>query len=1361
MKKTSMMSRTLLISAAMAVSALPSSSIASPYASGVTNVSGTVSFYLNEGGGNVTVTYEDGTTNANFDGITTGTNVPAGKQSFSAAGHNGYAISVTKLGNGTPQQISVDTNVFNLWPSPRGVSVNQNAKYGNVFGRIYVDNSTAGSQNVIFTNTTPPTTNTYSKGRGIYALNSDESEALGKGSTAAGTGAFIVNASSPYHIRVAPDNTLLVGDFSTANANIWQFAPDLTSSNLVFTTTGQTAAAAAGVHGDMFGTPLMTGSLAQGNLVLWTGDGGMAVPNGVLDPAITLGPGTGVGYFNNIYRYDIGAGPLPWNHPPNYAYSVGLSGIAELTVDLDLGKDGKIIAEFGRSNLSNPDVQILDPTGANVLWTSWNDTGGNSDPWRGEATGGNDGGLYGGIRVSPDGRYLAGMDINNGITIANLTNGIPDDASIFGIQNLSATGNARGMGWDAADNIYTVSSGQGLMRTWSLGLTTTCITSNDITGTNGSFQLILPPVNATVVATAPLASQNYINNASPGTPIPGAVTFTLSTNSLPAPLVLNFLLTGSGILNTNYTLGVGTNADNVVITPTNLTFPAGTYPHGGNWSAVVSVTPTAIPVSGPSLTVGFTVLGGVQDLAGSPAKATVSIQNTGPQLLFYTNNISAFGGGVGNTMNRNVPGDYAKFRIIRWGDTNGPGNSASSITPTYYTITNFVYGGTAAFPADYTAQSQRGDPSFDGVLQSPSDGAPGVRVNPGDVTVIAVDGNPVRHANVNAPAVNVTIIINPTNSVTGTNATSSEGYSYSVVPGGVTLTEFDNAIGGEVVLWSDPLTNAFASTNWTLTFASTNFAALPVPPVVLPNYTNDETAINNSGTNDFRVEFGVNTMANDSVPQSAAMVANGWTNALRMTVNKDGEGTVCGVNVFPQNVNFAGNYALRFSMYLSLESSAVGNPYAGTYPFEYALFGVNTTGSNCDWRTSFSVPANPGYAAPTNADGVWFAIDAGYGSITPADFDAFTSPALPNTGIGNDYQSANSLSQNGVFKSPPFASQVTGNTGGGEPVNQWVDVSVEITTHTNVSVFMNRSQVIPSFNMTNSGNYVQGKPMLGYLDPIPNVSDSSAFVYYSNVRIVELAPFIYAHPTSLIVTQGANVSFTSSTWLGTPTITNTWYQASSALTPTLAVQTNTASTTNITSTLSLLNVQLGTNYQVVASDPAGYETGKVASLEVIIPPTNNNVSAGSNFVKFVAIASGPSTPTFQWKTNGVNLVNNTHYAGVTTGTLTITNTELSDAMVYSVAITNAAGGMVLSASLGVSAPQPTFSTVAISGTNALLNFTTANPYDIASGFTLQSCGVVTGPYTNTAGTVTGSAGVFQFKVPYTTNGSMFYRLIHN
>ena len=87
--------------------------------------------------------------------------------------------------------------------------------------------------------------------------------------------------------------------------------------------------------------------------------------------------------------------------------------------------------------------------------------------------------------------------------------------------------------------------------------------------------------------------------------------------------------------------------------------------------------------------------------------------------------------------------------------------------------------------------------------------------------------------------------------------------------------------------------------------------------------------------------------------------------------------------------------------------------------------------------------------------------------------------------------------------------------------------------------------------------------------------------------------------------------------------------------------------------------------------------------------------------------------------------------------------------------------MTPSATLTVIAPSPTFSAVSIVDTNIVMGFTTTNPYDNVSSFTLQSCGVVQGPYTNAPGTVTGANGTFQVASPVTSSGNMFYLLKHN
>src|SRR5208282_1849140 len=198
MKNIRILNRLISLTAVLAAAAFwPLVSQASPYASGVTVNAGTVSFILNESGGNVTVTYEDGSTNVTFDGISTGsTNLASGSYSFSLGAHTSYAISVHKVGSGTPTQISSDTNPFSIWGTPRGVAVNQNPKVGNLFGRIYAGN---GGVTVSGAN---------SKYHGLYAANADESDALGQGTNAFAQATFAGSGTSgPFKMRVAPDNT--------------------------------------------------------------------------------------------------------------------------------------------------------------------------------------------------------------------------------------------------------------------------------------------------------------------------------------------------------------------------------------------------------------------------------------------------------------------------------------------------------------------------------------------------------------------------------------------------------------------------------------------------------------------------------------------------------------------------------------------------------------------------------------------------------------------------------------------------------------------------------------------------------------------------------------------------------------------------------------------------------------------------------------------------------------------------------------------------------------------------------------------------------------------------------------------------
>jgi hypothetical protein len=1340
---------------------------AHPYASGVTNDNGTVRFFMNEGGATVDVTFEDNST------LPMGV-LPKGETNFVLGGHTSFKITASKVGNGTPALISDNTFSNSIWANPRGIAVNKNPKNGDRFGRIYAGSGGTGG----FGWGTPGF-----KDHGIYAMNADQTTALGRGTNAYAVPTFAASGTfGPWKMRVAPDDSLIVTDFSTPSAAFWLFSSDLTSSNLLLAVIGQNAGVAAGIHGDPFGTPTITGSLAEGNLTLWTAEGRLTAP-----ATATLGPGTAAGDANCVFRYDIGAGPIPtsgWSNPPNYAYTMGLQGIPGLRTEMDIAPDGKIICGFGRANLSNPNIQILSPSGDTLLYASGINPPANtsvpSDPWNGINGAGAQVGTYNGVRVSPDGRYLASLDLQSGVTLANLTNGIPDDGSIFRIQNPPASGTLLGGGldWDVANNVYIASGNQSIIRIYSLGLTTTCVTSNDWTGTNGTFNLILPPVTASVAATTPLASQNYVNNTvNPGTPIPGVFRIQLNTNVLATPVTINFTRTGTAVYGptNHYTINTNETPNGVTIGVDSVTFPAGAYAgaNGPNWNVDVKIIPTANPVSTNTLTVVLQVQGGAANVAGAPARDTVFIQNTGPQLLLLTAAAS------GTTMYRGVTNDYARFVITRLGDTNGPGNSAVAVAAKPFTVTNVNYFGTAVYPTDYRARAQRLDPAGNGIIVPPTDGPTAIVINPGDTTVTCVVGNPVPHTDLSVPPVNTTIVVNLTNAVTGLANKSLEGDDYTVGTVTATLTLVDNTVGPEIVLWSNPLTNA-ADTSWTLAFAATNFGGTPQLPVVIPNYTNGAGSLLSGGTNDYEVTFGY-SLATDNVEPSRAMAANGWNSALKMTVNKQNFAHA-GVNVYPQGQKFEGNYALRFNMFISLYQFASNNPNIGSAAREFALFGVNHHGTNVNWRTAAPIVTNAG-SSPLNSDGQWFAVGAGAGSITPADFDAFVPPAVPNGGVTADKVSASAASQNGVFKHPPFeAMNVTtptvNNPGGGEPVNKWVDVSVEITRQTNINVFINRSQVLASFPLTNGSlatTYTNGTIMLGYNDPNADVSDNTAFAYFSNVRVVRLSPYILVQAgltnsgaASVIVTQFSSLTLTSSATFASAPITNIWYRGTGTLSvntgvPTVGLQTNSVNDTSMTDTFSRTfnNFVDGTNYMNVFSDASGSVTSRVVAVEVIFGPTNQTAVAGTTF-QYQLRASGPVAPTaYQWRLHGTNLVNNSHYAGVTSTNLFITNVVPSDAGPYSVLVTSPAGTVtpvgILTVSGGAAAP-PTISNLALTGGNAVMSFSTTNVADTTASFILQSSPVVEGPYTNTPGNFTGGAGAFQVTLPQGATNT-FYRLL--
>src|SRR6476646_6139210 len=177
---------------------------AHPYASGISNNAGNISFILNESADNVTVVFDGGGAgNTNNLGA-----LAKGVGSFALSGHTSYSIIVTKAGSGSISQTSSDANAFCQYFGPRGVAVNNNPKTRN-FGRIYIPNANPG---------TVPSGRATTKG--LYVVNADQSDAIGQGNTAktAGVtwnttgGANVGNTYSPYRLNVGPDDSVYVSE---------------------------------------------------------------------------------------------------------------------------------------------------------------------------------------------------------------------------------------------------------------------------------------------------------------------------------------------------------------------------------------------------------------------------------------------------------------------------------------------------------------------------------------------------------------------------------------------------------------------------------------------------------------------------------------------------------------------------------------------------------------------------------------------------------------------------------------------------------------------------------------------------------------------------------------------------------------------------------------------------------------------------------------------------------------------------------------------------------------------------------------------------------------------------------------------
>jgi hypothetical protein len=726
----------LLLPAAAAVFLSALSASATPFASCITNSGSTIYFDLNEAGGNVTVTYEDGSTNASFNGSTTGLNLPAGYQNFSLAGHTSYNISVRSIGSGVPH--STTTIARN---TARGLAVNKNgaSKY---FGYVY---SAIGAVGVVVQN---------ADGTGGDGVIGDTLNVNGLNPG----GFWGATTYSPNKLSIAPDDYVIVGDYSKNSGGVARVDPMFSQAQLLLAGQGQ-----AGNHGSIESRPILTGTIGT-DATLYAVDASFVAP------------------YNQIFQYNFGTGSydngsLPWQNPAdligtniNPANLVGYNDgptAYGFYAGLSRSSNGWFYVTVQRQNLSNPNLQVYDTDGKTLLWSSFYKNGSatadyvvTGTPQLSETTS-----APSDSEISPDERYIAMVHLDNHVTILSLTNDsrggrLPNIYAGGTFAGPGTAGNARGLAWDAAGNLWMSSSGLGTVYQYSLGRTATAVTSGNINGPTG-FTLNSPP-EADLAAANPLLQVAAQTNpyGYPKT----ATNFFSRVGDVSAPLTVNFTVGG--------TAAPGT----YVLSATNsVTFAA------GQDTATVLITPVTDGIARPTTTVILTlVTNGTTYNLGFQKQSTTYIINTATPQVVVTPGAASMYNAYSN--------DYTSVVLTRWGDTN-----------TAFTTGAVVFGGAAVNGTDYAPLTTT-TASF-------------VK---GDLTKTVRVAKPLMNGQIPVHTANNAYVGNKTFTATVQSGTGYNTYSSNNV---ATLTIVDSAYPTATVLYSNPLTDPNDISNWNLTAA--------------------------------------------------------------------------------------------------------------------------------------------------------------------------------------------------------------------------------------------------------------------------------------------------------------------------------------------------------------------------------------------------------------------------------------------------------------------------------------------------------------------------------------------------------------
>ncbi len=499
---------------------LSPASHAAPYASAVTVTGDNVGFILNESADSVKVFFDGGTVPT----VIGASPEPAGPKTFSKTGHTSFRIEVEKNAgpgwkSGVLQQISQDSNDLVKFANGRGLAINRHPGSGKYFGRIYASVGTPGNAVPLVT---PAVTPRNAMAEGIYVLNPDlTATSLGSGALTGGltfdpaTGTasadlLVTNGTdSPYRLTVGEDGHLFISDFSKTKGTLYKSDPDVAVIKNVFDgNTGSVfpiagATGSNGLHGSI-AAAVVEGSEANGNLEIWVIDQDLQSDKATASQTMR----------NSIWKWTMGGDSLPLvNAPVRFANTAGIDdksvgiGFAALnTCDLARSSDGTFYKLQRRSAGAEGGIFAVNSGGSAVISYGGATKSGSLFAYRafsGETAAMDPFLEAGACDISADNWLAVLRRSDNAIHLVRADLGLIDFSTHILLYPKPTTAAGRDIAFDAAGNLYSLSSGQALLRVYAPGGHTLANTTSE-----GTFDImeVTPPVPAAPLEITPVVT---------------------------------------------------------------------------------------------------------------------------------------------------------------------------------------------------------------------------------------------------------------------------------------------------------------------------------------------------------------------------------------------------------------------------------------------------------------------------------------------------------------------------------------------------------------------------------------------------------------------------------------------------------------------------------------------------------------------------------------------------------------------------------------------------------------------------------------------------------------------------------------